>query len=59
MTVPAYGYTVQNFKLMLQAAQRLADDVGGVVLDSERQPLTLEKREQYTARIRRLLAEAS
>lgn len=54
MTIPAYGDTLQNFKLMLQAAQRLADDVSGIVLDSERHLLTLEKRKQYTARIRRL-----
>lgn len=59
MTIPAYGDTVQNFKLMLQAAQRLADDVSGVVLDSEQHLFTLEKSKQYTARIRRLLAEAS
>lgn len=59
MTIPAYGDTLQNFKLMLQAAQRLADGVSGVVLDSDRHLLTLETRKQYTARIRRLLAEAS
>ncbi len=59
MTIPAYGDTVQNFKLMLQAAQRLADDLSGVVLDSERQLLTIEKTKQYTARIRRLLSETS
>ena len=53
MVAPTEGNNQHNFKLMLQTAQRIADDVHGVVLDDEHHMLTPQKIDSYKERIKK------
>ena len=57
MMIPSYGNSQQNFKLMLQTVQRIADDVNGIVLDDEHHMLTPQKIDNYKERIKAVTAE--
>ncbi|WP_172397978.1 cell division protein ZipA [Gilliamella apicola] len=57
MVAPTEGNNQQNFKLMLQTAQRVADDVNGVVLDDEHRMLTPQKIDNYKNRIKKACNE--
>lgn len=52
MTLPCYGEAEQNFKLMLQTAQQVADQLGGLVTDQTRAMLTPQRLDEYREEIK-------
>ncbi|WP_321283626.1 cell division protein ZipA [uncultured Vibrio sp.] len=51
MTLPCYGEAEQNFNLMLRTAQQIADDMGGNVLDEQRNLMTPDRLAGYRRQI--------
>lgn len=51
MTLPCFGQPDQNFKLMLKTAQQIADDMGGYVLDDQRNLMTPMRLDAYRQQI--------
>lgn len=58
MTLPCYGEAEQNFKLMLQTAQQVADQLGGLVTDDNRNMMTPQRLDGYREKIKRFHAHA-
>lgn len=56
MTLPCFGDGEQNFKLMLKAAQQIADDLGANVLDDARNLITPNRLDAYRAQIKQFKA---
>lgn len=52
MTLPCFGEADQNFKLMLQTAQQVADQLGGLVTDENRAMLTPQRLDEYREKIK-------
>ncbi|WP_319536430.1 cell division protein ZipA [uncultured Vibrio sp.] len=51
MTLPCFGEAEQNFNLMLRTAQQIADDMGGNVLDEQRNLMTPDRLAAYRRQI--------
>ncbi|MGF1773543.1 cell division protein ZipA [Vibrio maritimus] len=52
MTLPCFGEADQNFKLMLRTAQQISDDLGGNVLDDQRNLMTPQRLDAYRQQIK-------
>ncbi|MCG9631552.1 cell division protein ZipA [Vibrio sp. Isolate30] len=59
MTLPCYGQADQNFNVMLSAAQKIADDLGGNVLDESRNLMTPNRLSEYRKQIRDFMTSQS
>ncbi|ARP38919.1 cell division protein ZipA [Vibrio syngnathi] len=59
MTLPCYGQADQNFNVMLSAAQKIADDMGGNVLDESRNLMTPNRLSDYRKQIRDFMTSAN
>ncbi|MDV7103254.1 cell division protein ZipA [Vibrio sp. TH_r3] len=59
MTLPGFGDVDQNFKLMLRTAQQIADDMGGNVLDEQRNLMTPDKLLSFKNQIRAFKARTA
>lgn len=53
MTLPCHGEAEQNFKLMLQTAQQVADQLGGLVTDENRAMMTPQRLNEYRDKIKK------
>ncbi|MGF1707884.1 cell division protein ZipA [Enterovibrio baiacu] len=58
MTLPCYGEAEQNFKLMLQTAQQVADQLGGLVTDDSRTMMTPQRIDTYREKIKKFHSPA-
>ncbi|KXF81261.1 cell division protein ZipA [Enterovibrio coralii] len=58
MTLPCFGEAEQNFKLMLRTAQEVADQMGGLVTDDNRNMMTPQRLDGYREKIKQFHAHA-
>ncbi len=52
LPLPCNGEAMENFSLMLQTAQQVCGELGGVTLDEKRNGLTLDKINEYKQRVK-------
>ncbi len=51
MTLPCFGEAEQNFNIMLATAQKIANDLGGNVLDDQRNMITPDRLKAYRKQV--------
>ncbi|MBE8167863.1 MAG: cell division protein ZipA [Shewanella sp.] len=52
MRLPCHGKALNNFSIMLNSAMQMADDLGGAVMDGQREPWDEAKKQDYIRRIK-------